>query len=59
MSQKTDKTELTVEELKGMEGFQHLSEQECLVYLQQLKKVSHLFLKLFEHSKQIQEYERG
>ena len=57
MSKRTGKTELTVEELKGMEGFQDLSEEECLVYLQQLKNVSLLFIKLYEHSKQIKESE--
>lgn len=57
MSKRTGKTELTVEELKDMEGFQDLSEQECLVYLQQLKNVSLLFIKLYDHSKQIQESE--
>mgnify|MGYP000882045828 FL=1 len=57
MSKRTGKTELTVEELKDMEGFQDLSEQECLVYLQQLKNVSLLFIKLYERSKQIQESE--
>lgn len=51
MSYNQDQIDLTVEELKSMEGFQDYSEQECLEYIQQVKNIALVFFKLFEQKK--------